>query len=124
MLVVDDEPQIVRGLKILLRSAGYTVDSAETKADALVELVSRPPDALVLDLVLPDGRGVEICEEVRRWSRLPILVLSAVGDEREKVRRSTPVRTTTSPSHSAPTNCWPGCARCCAGRSTSAAAQR
>jgi two-component system, OmpR family, KDP operon response regulator KdpE len=86
VLVVDDEPQIVRGLKILLRSAGYTVDAAETKADALVELVSRPPDALVLDLVLPDGRGVEICEEVRRWSRLPILVLSAVGDEREKVR--------------------------------------
>ena len=40
----------------------------------------------MLDLVLPDGRGVEICEEVRRWSRLPILVLSAVGDEREKVR--------------------------------------
>jgi two-component system, OmpR family, KDP operon response regulator KdpE len=86
VLVVDDEPQIVRGLKILLRSAGYTVEAAETKADALVELVSRPPDALVLDLVLPDGRGVEICEEVRRWSRLPILVLSAVGDEREKVR--------------------------------------
>jgi two-component system, OmpR family, KDP operon response regulator KdpE len=86
VLVVDDEPQIVRGLKILLRSAGYTVEAAETKAEALVELVSRPPDALVLDLVLPDGRGVEICEEVRRWSRLPILVLSAVGDEREKVR--------------------------------------
>jgi two-component system, OmpR family, KDP operon response regulator KdpE len=86
VLVVDDEPQIVRGLKILLRSAGYTVEAAETKAEALVELVSRPPDVLVLDLVLPDGRGVEICEEVRRWSRLPILVLSAVGDEREKVR--------------------------------------
>jgi two-component system, OmpR family, KDP operon response regulator KdpE len=86
VLVVDDEPQIVRGLKILLRSAGYTVEAADTKADAMVELVSRPPDALVLDLVLPDGRGVEICEEVRRWSRLPILVLSAVGDEREKVR--------------------------------------
>src|SRR5437660_4292840 len=86
VLVVDDEPQIVRGLKILLRSAGYTVEAAETKAEALVELVSRPPDALVLDLVLPDGRGVEICDEVRRWSRLPILVLSAVGDEREKVR--------------------------------------
>jgi len=86
VLVVDDEPQIVRGLKILLRNAGYAVESAETKSAAMVELVSRPPDALVLDLVLPDGRGVEICEEVRRWSRLPILVLSAVGDEREKVR--------------------------------------
>jgi two-component system, OmpR family, KDP operon response regulator KdpE len=46
----------------------------------------RPPDAMVLDLVLPDGSGVEVCEEVRRWSTLPIVVLSAVGDEREKVR--------------------------------------
>jgi two-component system KDP operon response regulator KdpE len=86
VLVVDDEPQIVRGLKIILRSAGYSVEAAETKADALALLASRPPDALVLDLVLPDGEGVEVCREVRRWSRLPILVLSAVGDEREKVR--------------------------------------
>ncbi|MEA2158366.1 MAG: two-component system, OmpR family, operon response regulator KdpE [Solirubrobacteraceae bacterium] len=86
VLVVDDEPQIVRGLKIVLRSAGYAVEAAETKAEALAVLALRPPDALVLDLVLPDGQGVEVCEEVRRWSRLPILVLSAVGDEREKVR--------------------------------------
>jgi two-component system KDP operon response regulator KdpE len=86
VLVVDDEPQIVRGLKIILRSAGYAVEAAETKASALAALAARPPDALVLDLVLPDGGGVEVCEEVRRWSRLPILVLSAVGDEREKVR--------------------------------------
>ena len=86
VLVVDDEPQIVRGLKIILRSAGYSVEAAETKADALALLASRPPDAMVLDLVLPDGQGVEVCREVRRWSRLPILVLSAVGDEREKVR--------------------------------------
>jgi two-component system KDP operon response regulator KdpE len=86
VLVVDDEPQIVRGLKIVLRNAGYAVEAAETKAEALAALALRPPDALVLDLVLPDGQGVEVCEEVRRWSRLPILVLSAVGDEREKVR--------------------------------------
>jgi two-component system, OmpR family, KDP operon response regulator KdpE len=86
VLVVDDEPQIVRGLKIILRDAGYAVESAETKAQALALLGSRPPDALVLDLVLPDGEGVEVCQEVRRFSGLPILVLSAVGDEREKVR--------------------------------------
>jgi two-component system, OmpR family, KDP operon response regulator KdpE len=84
--VVDDEPQIVRGLKIILRSGGYDVESAETAAEALAAVSSRPPDALVLDLVLPDGSGVEICREVRTWSQLPILVLSAVGDEREKVR--------------------------------------
>jgi two-component system KDP operon response regulator KdpE len=86
VLVVDDEPQIVRGLKIILRGAGYAVEAAETKAEALAALAAHPPDVLVLDLVLPDGSGVEVCEEVRRWSRLPILVLSAVGDEREKVR--------------------------------------
>jgi two-component system KDP operon response regulator KdpE len=86
ILVVDDEPQIVRGLKIILRSNGYAVEAAATKAEALAAVAFRPPDALVLDLVLPDGRGIEVCEEVRAWSRLPILVLSAVGDEREKVR--------------------------------------
>ncbi len=86
VLVVDDEPQIVRGLKIILRGAGYAVEAAETKADALAALAARPPDALVLDLVLPDGQGVDVCREVRTWSRLPIVVLSAVGDEREKVR--------------------------------------
>lgn len=86
ILVVDDEPQIVRGLRIILRTAGYAVESAETKAQAMAALASRPPDAVVLDLVLPDGSGVEVCREVRRFSRLPILVLSAVGDEREKVR--------------------------------------
>jgi two-component system KDP operon response regulator KdpE len=86
VLVVDDEPHIVRGLKIILRSAGYAVEAADTKAQALAALAARPPDALVLDLVLPDGQGVELCRDVRRWSRLPIIVLSAVGDEREKVR--------------------------------------
>jgi two-component system KDP operon response regulator KdpE len=86
VLVVDDEPQIVRGLKVILRKAGYEVQTAGTKAEALDAVSVRPPDAMVLDLVLPDGSGVEICEEVRRWSGLPIIVLSAVGDEREKVR--------------------------------------
>jgi two-component system, OmpR family, KDP operon response regulator KdpE len=86
ILVVDDEPEIVRGLKIVLRGAGYSVDAASTKAEALASVAIRPPEALVLDLVLPDGNGVAVCKEIRRWSRLPILVLSAVGDEREKVR--------------------------------------
>lgn len=86
MLVVEDERHIARALTIILRRAGYTVETTETKADALASLAARPPDALVLDLVLPDGQGVEVCEDVRRWSRLPIVVLSAVGDEREKVR--------------------------------------
>jgi two-component system KDP operon response regulator KdpE len=86
VLVVDDEPEIVRGLKIVLRGAGYAVEAASTKAEALALLANRPPEAMVLDLVLPDGDGVGVCKEIRGWSRLPILVLSAVGDEREKVR--------------------------------------
>jgi two-component system KDP operon response regulator KdpE len=86
VLVVDDEPQIVRGLRVVLRRAGYEVSSAATKEEALDAVSVRPPDAIVLDLVLPDGSGVEVCSDIRRWSRLPILVLSAVGDEREKVR--------------------------------------
>jgi two-component system KDP operon response regulator KdpE len=86
VLVVDDEPEIVRGLRIVLRNAGYSVEAASTKAEALASVATRPPEALVLDLVLPDGDGVSVCKDVRRWSRLPILVLSAVGDEREKVR--------------------------------------
>jgi two-component system, OmpR family, KDP operon response regulator KdpE len=86
VLVVDDEPQIVRALKVILRSAGYLTEAAESKQEALNAVAVRPPDAMVLDLVLPDGSGVEVCADVRRWSSLPIIVLSAVGDEREKVR--------------------------------------
>jgi two-component system, OmpR family, KDP operon response regulator KdpE len=86
VLVVDDEPQIVRGLKVILRDAGYAVETAATKQEALDAVSVRAPDAIVLDLVLPDGSGVDVATEVRTWSQLPILVLSAVGDEREKVR--------------------------------------
>jgi two-component system KDP operon response regulator KdpE len=62
VLVVDDEPHIVRGLKVILRGAGYAVEAAATKDEAVAALAARPPDAMVLDLVLPDGRGVDLCE--------------------------------------------------------------
>jgi two-component system, OmpR family, KDP operon response regulator KdpE len=86
VLVVDDEPQIVRGLRVILTNAGYRVEEATTKAEALDAVSVRPPDAIVLDLVLPDGDGIEVATEIRRWSQVPIVVLSAVGDERQKVR--------------------------------------
>ena len=86
VLVVDDEPQIVRGLRVILTNAGYRVDEATTKREALDAVSVRPPDAIVLDLVLPDGDGIEVCTDIRRWSQVPIVVLSAVGDERQKVR--------------------------------------
>lgn len=86
LLVVDDEPQIIRGLSVILSGAGYEVETADTAERGLDAVAVRPPDAMLLDLVLPDRSGVEVCEEIRRWSELPIVVLSAVGDEREKVR--------------------------------------
>jgi two-component system KDP operon response regulator KdpE len=85
VLVVDDEPQILRALKASLRGAGYEVDTAETAESALTAAAVSPPDAIILDLVLPDGRGTDVARELRSWSSVPIIVLSAVGDESEKV---------------------------------------
>jgi two-component system, OmpR family, KDP operon response regulator KdpE len=86
ILVCDDEPQIVRALKVILRDAGFETVPATTAEEALDLAAVRPPDAAILDLVLPDGDGVEVCREIRRWSRMPIIVLSAMGDEDAKVR--------------------------------------
>jgi two-component system KDP operon response regulator KdpE len=85
VLVVDDEPQILRALRMSLEGAGYDVDVAATGEDALAAAAMRPPEAVILDLVLPDRSGIEVCRELRGWSKAPILVLSAVGDEGEKV---------------------------------------
>ncbi len=85
VLVVDDEPQILRALQTNLRGAGYEVDTAATAEEALAAAAARPPDAVILDLVLPDGRGTDVCRELRRWSTAPVLLLSVVGEEREKV---------------------------------------
>jgi two-component system, OmpR family, KDP operon response regulator KdpE len=85
VLVVDDEPQILRALTTNLRGAGYDVETAATVSEALASAALRPPEAVILDLVLPDGRGTDVCRELRSWTAVPILVLSAVGEEREKV---------------------------------------
>jgi two-component system KDP operon response regulator KdpE len=85
VLVVDDEPQILRALQTNLRGAGYEVDTAATAEAALATAAMRPPDAVILDLVLPDRSGTEVCRELRTWSSAPVLVLSVVGDEPEKV---------------------------------------
>jgi two-component system KDP operon response regulator KdpE len=85
ILVVDDEPHILRALQATLRGAGYDVVTAATAEEALRSAAVRPPKAVILDLVLPDRHGAEVCRELRTWSTVPILVLSAVGDEGEKV---------------------------------------
>jgi two-component system KDP operon response regulator KdpE len=86
VLVCDDEPHIVRALKIVLREAGFDALPAENAAQALQVATLQRPDAAILDLVLPDGDGVEVCRSLREWTSMPILVLSAVGDEEHKVR--------------------------------------
>jgi two-component system KDP operon response regulator KdpE len=85
VLVVDDEPQILRALQTNLRGAGYEVETAATAEGALSAAAMRPPDAVILDLVLPDRSGIEVCRELRSWSSAPVLVLSVVGGEAEKV---------------------------------------
>ena len=85
ILVVDDEPQILRALGTTLRGAGYDVETAATAEEALAAAAAHPPEAVILDLVLPDGSGTDVCRELRTWTDAPVVVLSAVGDEREKV---------------------------------------
>ena len=85
VLVIDDEPQFLRALSTNLRGAGYEVDTAGTAADALAAAPLRPPDAVILDLLLPDGSGRDVCRELRTWSKAPIILVSAVGDDDEKI---------------------------------------
>jgi two-component system KDP operon response regulator KdpE len=85
VLVIDDEPQFLRALSTNLRGAGYEVDTAATAADALAAAPLRPPDAVILDLLLPDGSGRDVCRELRAWSKAPIILVSAVGDDDEKI---------------------------------------
>ncbi len=86
ILVVDDEPQILRALKVVLREAGFDAVMAETAGEALDLAAVRPPQAAIVDLMLPDGDGVEVTRRIREWSEMPILVLSAMGEEEQKVR--------------------------------------
>jgi two-component system KDP operon response regulator KdpE len=85
ILVVDDEPQILHALRSLLQGAGYDVQTAAVAEQALVLAAAHPPDAVILDLVLPDASGVDVCAKLRSWTHVPIVILSAVGEERMKV---------------------------------------
>jgi two-component system KDP operon response regulator KdpE len=85
ILVCDDEPQILRALKVILRDAGFEAVTAATGEEALDRAAVTPPEAAILDLMLPDIDGVELTRRLREWSEMPILVLSAVGEEDRKV---------------------------------------
>ena len=86
VLVVDDEPQIIRALRINLRARQYEVYTAQTGAQALAEAAHHPPDLVILDLGLPDLDGVEVIGGLRGWTDAPIIVLSGRADSMDKVR--------------------------------------
>ena len=86
ILVVDDEQQILRALRVILRDAGFEAIPANTAEEALDLAATRHPDAAIVDLLLPDFDGVELCRRLREWSDMPVIVLSAVGEEDAKVR--------------------------------------
>ena len=86
VLVCDDEMQIRRALRVVLKDAGFEVIETADAKEALDAASVKPPDAAIIDLLLPDGDGVEVCRSIRSWSEMPILVLSAVGEEEQKVR--------------------------------------
>jgi two-component system KDP operon response regulator KdpE len=86
ILACDDELKILRALKLVLRPAGFEVVTAASMEEALDVVAVTPVEAAIIDLVLPDGNGVDLCRRLREWSAMPIIVLSAVGEEQEKVR--------------------------------------
>lgn len=86
ILVCDDEPQILRALRVILRDAGYESLPADTGEEALDRAAVSRPSAAIIDLVLPDMDGIDLCRRLREWSDMPLIVLSAVGEEDAKVR--------------------------------------
>src|SRR5499425_158107 len=85
VLVVDDEPAMLRALRINLRVRKYDVATAATGGEALAEAGRRPPDAVILDLGLPDLDGIEVIRRLRGWSSVPVIVLSGRAGPGDKI---------------------------------------
>jgi len=85
ILLIDDEPQILRALKTILTSGHFKVISAVNGEDGIALAASQVPDVIILDLTLPDMDGIQVCEQIREWSAVPIIVLSVRDGERDKV---------------------------------------
>ncbi|MBC7602097.1 MAG: two-component system response regulator KdpE [Ramlibacter sp.] len=84
-IIIEDEPQIRRFVRSALEDEGWQVHEADTYQRGLVETGTRKPDLLILDLGLPDGDGIELVRDVRGWSAVPIIILSARADESDKI---------------------------------------
>ena len=85
VVIIEDEPQIRRFVRSALEAEGWQVFEADTAKKGLTEAGTRKPDLLVLDLGLPDGDGIDLIRDVRGWSAVPIVVLSARADEADKI---------------------------------------
>jgi two-component system KDP operon response regulator KdpE len=85
ILVCDDDPQIQRALRLVLRAAGYEVTLTGSGAEALERAALVGPHAAIVDLMLPDTDGIEVCRQLRKRSEMPIIVLSALGEEAVKI---------------------------------------
>lgn len=85
ILLIDDEPQILRALKTILTANHFRIQSAVTGELGLALAAAQPPDLIILDLTLPDMDGIEVCKAIREWSRMPIIILSVRDNEKEKV---------------------------------------
>lgn len=85
ILIIDDEPQILRALKTILIANHYRISTAASGEEGISLAVSQPPDLIILDLSLPDIDGIQVCENIREWSRIPIIVLSVREKEKDKV---------------------------------------
>ncbi len=85
IVLIEDEPQIRRFLRTTLTAQGYRLFEVTTGSDGLVEVASRQPDVIIVDLGLPDMDGLEVIRRLRGWTTVPIIVLSARGQERDKV---------------------------------------
>lgn len=86
ILVIDDEPQILRALRTILTAKHFRVTTASRGEEGLALAVASPPDVVILDLGLPDIDGFTVCRRLREWTQIPIIVLSVREDERDKVR--------------------------------------
>jgi DNA-binding response OmpR family regulator len=86
VLVVDDKPKYIRAIQINLESRGYQVLSAENGASALAAVANEKPDLVLLDLMLPDIDGFEVCRRIRTFSAVPVIMLTARASEADKIR--------------------------------------
>jgi two-component system KDP operon response regulator KdpE len=86
ILVIDDEPQILRALRTILSAHHYRVTVARNGEEGLALAAAEQPDIIILDLGLPDMDGIQVCEQLRQWTQVPIIILSVRSEERDKVR--------------------------------------